>query len=92
MGMKIRMEIEFKNNAAEFELNFNFYDFPSIIEAAKEFTEYCWFSMKGADDNNSLFIRIEPKDKNQDVKEAVYSFFNYILGIMTGKMKNLRDL
>ncbi len=88
----IDMEINFNDNVAEFELNFNYYDFPSIIEAAKEFTEYCWLSIKGSEDYNSLYIRIEPKDKSQNVKEATYSFLNYILGIMTGKMKNLRDL
>lgn len=83
------MEIEFEKNSASFELNFNFYDYPSIIEAAKEFTDSCWITIKGAEGGESLFIRIEPKDSKNDVKEAVYSFFNYILGIMNRKMKNL---
>ena len=86
------MEIKFDKTSAEFELNFNFYDYPSILEAAKEFTDSCWVSIKGGDDGNFLYIRIEPKelDKNPEdtVREAVFSFFNYILGIMNRKMKN----
>ena len=83
------MKIEFKDNIAIFEIDFNLYDYPSIIEAAKEFTEVCWVSIRGAGDGMSLYVRMEPKDKEDDIKEAVYSFFNYILGIMNGKIKNI---
>ncbi|MFP4111861.1 MAG: hypothetical protein ACLFUO_02595 [Candidatus Woesearchaeota archaeon] len=82
------MEIKFEKNSAEFEMDFNFYDYPSIIEAAKEFTESCYVAIKGADDGNSLFIRIEPKKSSDEVRDAVFSFFNYTLGIMTRKIKN----
>jgi len=84
------MEIEFNNNVAEFELNFNFYDYPSIIEAAKEFIETSWISIKGADDGNSFFIRIEPKNPKENVRDAAFSFLNYVLGIMHGKIKNIK--
>lgn len=83
------MKIQIKNNIAEFELNFNFYDFPSIIETSHEFTESCWIGIKGSDNGKSIFIRIEPKEKTDNAKEAVNHFFNYLLGIMNRKIKEI---
>ena len=83
----VAVEIEYSDNSAEFELNFNFYDYPTIVEAAKEFTDSCWIAIDGSRDGMSLSIRIEPKDENDSAKEAVDSFFNYMLGIMNRKMK-----
>jgi hypothetical protein len=82
------MEIKIDNNVAEFEIDFNFYDYPSILEAAKEFTDSCWVTIIGAEDGNSLMIRIEPKDSENKARDAVYSFFNYTLGIMNRKIKS----
>lgn len=82
------MDIIFKNNIAEFEMDFTYYDLPAVFEASKEFTELCWISIFGSDDGKKLSIRIEPKEKDNDVKEAVYSFFNYMLGLMTGRLKD----
>lgn len=90
-NMVKKMEIEFKDNTAEFEINFEFYDFPSLLESAKEFTETCWISFLDGDECKSLHVRIEPKDNDVSVRDAVYSFLNYTLGIIHGKMKESQD-
>jgi len=82
------MKIKIENNTAEFNLNFNLYDFPSILETAQEFTQTCWISINNLEETNSLNIRIEPKDNKESVEEAIGHFFNYILGIMNRKLKN----
>jgi hypothetical protein len=84
------MDITINDGVAEFEISFVYYDFPSILEAAKEFTETCWISIQGGKDELSLNMRIEPKDDTVTVRDSVYSFFNYILGIMHGKIKSVQ--
>ena len=87
----MKMEIKFTKDSAEFEIGFALYDYPTILEAAKEFTDTCFVLMQGDDSGDSLLIRFEPKDSDIDVKDAVYSFFNYMLGIANGKIKNLSE-
>jgi len=81
------VEIKIKNNIAEFDLNFNFYDYPTILETANEFTESCWIGMNGSSDGNFINMTIEPKDSSDSVSLALNSFFNYMLGIMNRKIK-----
>lgn len=83
------MNIEFKESVAEFKLDFNFYDYPTILEAAKEFTDSCYISFIGEKNGEYIGVRIEPKDEEIDLRDAVYSFFNYMLGITNGKIKSI---
>ncbi len=83
------MDIRFEGNVAEFNLDFTFYDYPTIVEAAKEFTDSCYVAFYGDKDGKFIKVRIEPKDEDIPVKDAVYSFFNYMLGITNGKIKSL---
>ncbi len=83
------MKIDFSNNVSTFEMNFHFYDYPAIIEAAKEFTDSCYIAIKSNEDENAFNIRIEPKTNEFTVQEATYEFLNYTLGIMNRKIKNL---
>ena len=83
------MDIRFEENAAEFELDFSFYDYPTIVEAANEFTDSCYVAFAGAKSGKYISVRIEPQDEDINVRDAVYSFFNYMLGITNGKIKNV---
>ncbi|MFP4656297.1 MAG: hypothetical protein ACLFNK_01840 [Candidatus Woesearchaeota archaeon] len=83
------MDIRFDGNVAEFELDFSFYDYPTIVEAAGEFTESCYVAFKGDVDGKYISVRIEPKDEDIPVRDAVFSFFNYMLGITNGKIKSV---
>ena len=86
--MVFLMEIKYGDNYAEFEINFNFYDYVSIIEAAKEFVEISYVLISGHESGKSLKMRFEPKDKSLTPKEVVHSFFNYALGIVNGRLKS----
>ena len=83
------VEIKFNNNVASFQICFDFYDYLCIIEAAHEFTDSCWIYLSGATDGLSFLIQIEPKDSALLVEEATKSFFNYLLGIMNRKIKQV---
>jgi hypothetical protein len=83
------MEIKFDGNSAEFEIDFTYYDYPCLLEAANEFTDSCWIMMKEGKDTTSLKFKIEPKEDSQKIRDAVYSFLNFALGIMNRKIKNL---
>ena len=81
------MEIKYGEDYAEFEINFNFYDYVSILEAAKEFVEISYVLISGDESGKSLKMRFEPKNKSLKPDEVVHSFFNYALGIANGRLK-----
>lgn len=85
------MNIKFEGNIAEFDLDFMFYDYPTIVETAAEFTDSCYVSFFGDKDGKFISVKIEPKDDEIPIRDAVYSFFNYMLGITNGKIKNFMD-
>lgn len=89
--MKVNpVNVSISDNVGVLEMDFLYYDLPSLIEAGNEFLDSCWFAMMPKDDD-TLLIRIEPKDETMTAHDAVYSFLNYTLGIVTGKMKDTVD-
>lgn len=88
----MNMEIQWEEEYAIIHMDFEYYDYPSLVEAAKEFTDSCFVGIKGAEDKQSIFIRLEIKESDGNLRDIVFSYLNYVLGIVHGKMSNFENL
>ncbi len=66
------------------DVNTEFYDLDSIIEAAQEFTDSCWVYLD-KETNGRVKIIINPKSKKIDINIVGYEFYNFVLGLMKNK-------
>ena len=77
------LRIDFENNCAEFVISLECYDENSVFEVGNEFSDICNTVILPKDglDGKSLYVRLELKDSEYNIKEITYSFLNFLLGL-----------
>ncbi len=80
------LTIEFSGKSSDMEISCDIYDEKSVYETVDAFNDYCWIAVTKKD-NDILNVHLEPKDSEIDVKEATYSFLNFLLGLTHRTMR-----
>lgn len=68
-------------------VNFDTKLYPSdcVFKAAQDFSDSCWTSVDGTQENLQVMLR--PKSDEIDLDTLGYEFYNYVLGIIKNEGK-----
>ncbi|MBN2880594.1 hypothetical protein JXM83_00950 [Candidatus Woesearchaeota archaeon] len=80
-----RLNLDFDSGVAHVEFNKLFYEKSLILEVCSEFLEIFYFVFDESADYFSLSL---VDRKKGDFKEAVYEFFNYLVGVQVSLIKS----